>query len=492
MKHFNIVIVGLGPTGGTLGNLLAMHGLSILIIEKENSSYQLPRAVHFDDEVMRVFDTIGIASRLRKKIIINKGTRFIDRDGKTVLDWPRPKKITENGWYPSYRFHQPDLERLLYKQLRSFKKVKIIRNSSVVKITEKVGHVEVEFICSEVGISKFVKADYLVGCDGSNSTTRESAEIKLDNLGFSQRWAVTDLILRKKKKSLPDRTIQFCNHNQPATYCRNVGNRRRWEFALKNEKEEVMNLSEEFIWNFLKPWLLFEDAYIERKTVYVFNSTLARKWRRGRIFIAGDAAHTMPPFMGQGMCAGIRDVSNLAWKIAYCIKNKNVSRLLDTYETERKPNVQEYIQTTMKMGELINAIGTDKITDSLTGKLDGSREMQSIKPELGSGLGSTAILNRGKVFPSILTHTGKKVDGLFSLKPVLFCNDTFGKNLRSEFFKVYNEKQIPELTRVFKDFDSNAILVRPDRFILASKSKKENLETFFNKVVENFKCYFKS
>ena len=110
---FDIVIVGLGPTGGTLANLLAMNNVSVLILEKEANIYKLPRAVHFDDEIMRVFQTIGITKSLSKKLIINKGTKFIDDNGELLLDWPRPKKITENGWYPSYRFHQPDLERSL-------------------------------------------------------------------------------------------------------------------------------------------------------------------------------------------------------------------------------------------------------------------------------------------------------------------------------------------------------------------------------------------
>ena len=128
---FDVVIIGLGPSGGTLANLLAMNNLSILILEKEASIYNLPRAVHFDDEVMRVFNTIGITKSLKKKLIINKGTKFINEKGELLLDWPRPKVITENGWYPSYRFHQPDLERSLRHKLKRFEKVTISQNSEV-------------------------------------------------------------------------------------------------------------------------------------------------------------------------------------------------------------------------------------------------------------------------------------------------------------------------------------------------------------------------
>ena len=123
MKKYDVVIVGFGPTGGTLANLLALHGFSILIIEKEKSFYPLPRAVHFDDEIMRVFQTIGITDKFLKYTIINKGTKFVNSNNKVVLDWPRPRSITDNGWYPSYRFHQPDLERKLRARLKDFKKI---------------------------------------------------------------------------------------------------------------------------------------------------------------------------------------------------------------------------------------------------------------------------------------------------------------------------------------------------------------------------------
>mgnify|MGYP003315265341 FL=1 len=135
MKQYDVIIVGLGPTGGTLANLLALNGFSILILEREKNLYALPRAVHFDDEIMRVFQTIGITKKFLKNTIINKGTKFVNSNGKVLLDWPRPKSITENGWYPSYRFHQPDLERNLRNRLKTFKKVKLMQNTEAVSYT---------------------------------------------------------------------------------------------------------------------------------------------------------------------------------------------------------------------------------------------------------------------------------------------------------------------------------------------------------------------
>ena len=141
----DLIIVGLGPTGGVLANLIAKHDLSVIILEKENKLYNLPRAVHFDDEIMRVFETIDISRNFLNKTIINKGTRFLDEKNNLLLDWPRPKIITENGWYPSYRFHQPDLERSLRKNLSKFKKVSISQNSDVFSVKNKSNFVEVKY-----------------------------------------------------------------------------------------------------------------------------------------------------------------------------------------------------------------------------------------------------------------------------------------------------------------------------------------------------------
>ena len=354
---FDVVIIGLGPAGGTLANLLAMNNLSILVLEKEASIYNLPRAVHFDDEVMRVFNTIGITKSLTKKLIINKGTKFVNEKGKILLDWPRPKIITENGWYPSYRFHQPDLERSLRHKLKRYEKVLISQNSEVYKTINYKNHSIIQYKNIKTNQKFSVKSKYVIGCDGANSFLRKQMKSEMEHLGFEQRWAVIDLILKTKKTNLPDRTIQYCNSKRPATYCRNVGKRRRWEIALKEEESVEQFFDSKALWQFLSQWVSQDEAIIERKTVYTFQSAIANKWRRGRQLLVGDAAHLTPPFMGQGMCAGIRDASNLAWKISICCKKVHNERLLDTYQSERSSNVKDYINTAMKMGELLNSIG---------------------------------------------------------------------------------------------------------------------------------------
>ncbi len=480
MKEYDVTIIGLGPTGGTLANLIALQGFSVLILEREKSFYPLPRAVHFDDEIMRVFQTIGITNDFLKYTIINKGTRFVNSKGKIVLDWPRPRIVTENGWYPSYRFNQPDLEKQLRKKLKKYKKVKIKQNSEVTKIKNFKNYVKINFKNIIDNNIDEIKSKYVIGCDGANSITRSQMNTKMDNLGFTQKWAVVDLILKKEKKKLPDRTIQYSNSKQPATYCRNVGKRRRWEFAIKNNQTEKKILSNSYIWSFLKPWLKKNEALIERKTIYTFKSAISRKWKKKRIFIAGDAAHLMPPFMGQGMCAGIRDVSNLAWKISKCLKSKYSEKMLKTYQSERFSNVKEYIETTMRMGEFVNAVGSDQITDNISSTNEGTKSMKSIKPKLGKGLGEKKDKNRGKIFPQFKLKNGKNLDNLFSKKSILLLSSSIKKKIPNKI-NYLKSSNVIGLSNYFINLDTKALIVRPDRYIYASLKSKRSFEKFLKK-----------
>ena len=477
MKKYDVAIVGFGPTGGTLANLLALQGFSILIIEKEKSFYPLPRAVHFDDEIMRVFQTIGITDKFLKHTIINKGTKFVNSKNRVVLDWPRPRSITENGWYPSYRFHQPDLERKLRRRLKDFKKVSIMQNTKVNSLKEEKNSVKIYIENINNNKISEIRAKYIIGCDGARSTIRKQIKAKFQNLGFTQKWAVVDLILKKNKKELPDRTIQYSNSKRPATYCRNVGKRRRWEFAINNNESEKKVLSNSYIWNFLKPWLKPSEALMERKTIYTFQSAISKKWKKGRVFLAGDAAHLMPPFMGQGMCAGVRDASNLAWKIAYCLKNNHSEKLLNTYQSERYSNVIEYIKTTVKMGEFVNAVGTSNITGEVSSTPNGQKSMKSIKPKLGKGLGKINDKNRGKIFPQFKLKNGKSLDNKFFDKPLLIISSKYKKKLPKKINYI-NSNTAKGLNEYMLNLKIDAFVVRPDRFILNSinLNKFDNLK----------------
>ena len=259
-----------------------------------------------------------------------------------------------------------------------------------------------------------------------------------------------------------------------------MGKRRRWEFAIRNQLSDKTILSEKYIWNFLSPWLKKDEAYIERKTIYTFESAISRKWRKERIFIAGDSAHLMPPFMGQGMCAGIRDVSNLAWKISNCLKFKHNNKLLNTYQSERFSNVKEYIETTMRMGEFVNAVENTQITKNISSGYDGIKSMQSIKPKLGSGLGEKKDKKRGKIFPQFKLKNGKNLDEKFSTKPILLYSSDLNKTLSNKFNSI-ESRNVPGLLNYFNNFGIKAVVVRPDRFILSSIKSGNSFKKFLKK-----------
>ena len=213
----------------------------------------------------------------------------------------------------------------------------------------------VELRMEDLSTGKLVRASarYVVGCDGARSIVRRFMGTELDDLQSHERWLVVDVLLQRERPDLGDHSIQFCDPARPATYVRGVGNRRRWELMLMPGDDPTAITRPEAIWALLSRWVTPQEATLERPAVYTFHSVVARGWRAGRLLIAGDAAHQTPPFMGQGMCAGIRDAANLAWKLGAVVRGDAPPGLLDTYESERSPHVREFIQTAVRLGGVI-------------------------------------------------------------------------------------------------------------------------------------------
>ena len=476
--QFDVAIVGYGPTGATLANLLAQCGITVVIIEREAAMYRLPRAVHFDGETMRVFQTVGIADELSEKVRVNAGMRFVDQDWNLLLDWPRPQELGPLGWYASYRFHQPDLENLLRAKLSSYPCVTELTNTEVVSINDDADGVVLNCRTVKDSFATKVKAQYVVGCDGARSLVRDAIGSDIDDLGFKERWLVVDVLLNRERPDLGDHSVQYCDPIRPMTYCRSPANRRRWEITvLKDETDEEVT-SHARIWEFLEPWIKPDDAELERTAVYTFHSAVAKTWRRGRLMIAGDSAHLTPPFMGQGMCAGIRDASNLAWKLALCIKRQVSGDILDSYQQERAPNVVEFIETAMRLGGLINNVDRETALTQADTSGSGSRRMATITPPLGpstlAGLVSGDSTHRGKLYSQPLLGNEQRLDDFIGYEPVLILRHklpgaivTSGRSLDAETH--------PALVDTLNELNTNALLVRPDRYIAASAVTQEDI-----------------
>ncbi|MEX3011815.1 bifunctional 3-(3-hydroxy-phenyl)propionate/3-hydroxycinnamic acid hydroxylase [Hoeflea sp. TYP-13] len=474
---YDVAVVGLGPTGATLANLLGICGLSVLVLDREAAIYHLPRAVHFDDEIMRIFQNIGVAETLAKIVRINPGMRFVDTRGKLLLDWPRPGEVGPHGWHASYRFHQPDLERILRGALQRFSTVKVRTQAEVLSVEDRGNFVELRYEERKTGKRRAVFAGYVVGCDGARSLVRRTMNTEMEDLGFHERWLVVDVLLNGPKPELGDHTIQYCNPERPATYCRSPGMRRRWEIAVLDGEESDEIATTDSVWRLLKDWLAPGEAEIERKAVYTFHSAIARRWRIGRLLLAGDAAHLTPPFMGQGMCAGIRDAANLAWKLALCAKGLADETLLDSYQAERMPHAREYIETAIRLGGLINTAGTRQALEAAFRQDDGTARMESISPRLGPGLAAGSDEHAGRLFPQPQLANGEMMDDVCGYAPVLLAESALVDKGGDLPFPVLTTEREPAVAACLKAMDTRAALIRPDRYVLGTATTREMLLT---------------
>ncbi|MCE5973156.1 bifunctional 3-(3-hydroxy-phenyl)propionate/3-hydroxycinnamic acid hydroxylase [Sinirhodobacter sp. WL0062] len=477
MEEFDVAIVGYGPAGATLAHLLGQCGLKTLVLERESAAYHLPRAVHFDAEVMRVFQWIGIAEKMEPLTALHPGMRFVDPQGKLLLDWPRPQGEGPQGWRANYRFHQPDLEKILRDTLADRPTVTVRTRCDVFFVQDHGDRVELRYEDMSCGKINRVSAKYVVGCDGARSIIRRYIETGMEDYGFHERWLVVDVILKQDKPELGDHSIQYCVPERPATYVRGPGMRRRWEITVQPGEDAAEISKPERVWDLLKDWLTPEEAELERTAVYVFHSLVAEDWRKGRLILAGDACHQTPPFMGQGMCAGTRDVSNLYWKLALvcqgAVSGAEAEALLDSYESERKPNAREYIQTAVRLGGLINTCGTETALRAALPSSDGSARMESIAPPLGAGIGIGE--KAGRLFGQPRLADGQRMDAIFMHQFVVVAEAALAEGLDLPdgvgLVTTANSNAAEHLARL----GARATVLRPDRHTLGAADTQEEL-----------------
>lgn len=476
--HYDVAIVGYGPVGACLANLLGLSGVSTLVLDREGPAYHLPRAVHFDDEVMRVLQTVGIADEMATLVHVNPGMRFVDADGRLLLDWPRPPEVSAEGWHPSYRFHQPDLERLLRDALARFASVDIATRCDVRRIDDDGRRAILHVTDLEAGQVQTVTADYVVGCDGARSFVREVIGSGLEDYGFHERWLVVDVLLKRPKPELGDFSIQHCDRVRPATYVRGTGNRRRWEITVREEDGADVD-TPAGAWRLLSRWLTPEEADLERSAVYTFHSVIAETWRHGRLLLAGDSAHQTPPFMGQGLCAGLRDAANLAWKLARCVCHGAGDALLDTYQTERHAHVRAYVESALKLGRLINMDDPRQALQTGFAQPDGSARMSSIAPPLGRGLGAGDRRCTGTRAAQPRLASGQRLDDVVGYGFVLLgeadCVDAAGPQCGGGVHLVSAIGE-PAVADYLSALETRAVMIRPDRYILGTAGTTAELK----------------
>jgi 3-(3-hydroxy-phenyl)propionate hydroxylase len=350
MSDYDVIIIGSGPTGATLALSLAKAGSKVLLVEREKDIYPLPRAVHIDDEIMRIFQGLGLAEAILPHTYPAPSYEFRTAKGEVLLGFTTDPTHQPLGWYTSNMIHQPSIEQVLQSAINAHDGITQMRGWSFMKMIEQDDHISVTV--SDGNSENTISAQYLVGCDGARSPVRTAANIDIDDLKFSEPWLVIDTIVSDPTR-LHRGNLQICDPARPTTSIPVSRTRHRWEFMLKEGETAEQALTDDFIAPLLQPWNVDGAITIERRAVYTFKAILAKQWRKGRVLIAGDAAHQMPPFAGQGMCSGLRDAANIAWKLQAVVNDGSASDLLDSYQMEREPNVRAIVEMALMMGKTV-------------------------------------------------------------------------------------------------------------------------------------------
>ncbi len=345
-KNFDVIIVGMGPSGLVLAGLLANYGIEVGIFERNKSTVKEPRAVSIDDESLRILQSFSLHKAVLKNVSQNYGSHYYDAKGKLFLK-VEPNSC-ENGFFKRNAFDQPTFESTLRKHLESKKNIKINFSHTLISIKNETNLVIANFKDSK-GIKKSFLGRYLVGCDGGQSTVRELIGVEMKGSTFNQKWLVVDIY---NTKNFFRHTQVYCNPKRPSITLPGPNGIRRYEFKL-NDGERSEKLSEDFTRRLLASVGVDGQAKIRRSQVYQFHALICSDWKRKSVFIAGDAAHLSPPFAGQGMNSAIRDVGNLGWKLALAVKRPKSKEILETYFLERKEHCWALINLAITMGKIM-------------------------------------------------------------------------------------------------------------------------------------------
>src|ERR1700677_416674 len=482
---FDVGIIGHGPVGATLANLLGQSGLKTVVLEREPSAHHLPRAVSLDGEGMRLFQTMGLAEELLPRLNVSRNIRHVSADGKLLLLIARSGTGPE-GWHNAYRFYQPELEAILRDGVSRFPSVDVRLRCEAFALDETHDHIRVRYEDLKSGTLSEVTARYIVGCDGARSMVRRFMGAELQDLRSHERWIVLDMILDKPPDGVPEAAdetgrvidaIQYCDPARPTTFVPMPGKRHRWEFMLMPGDDPTTVTKPGRIYEMLKPWSIDPaKSVIERAVVYTFHSALSSRWRRDRLLLAGDAAHQMPPFLGQGMGSGLRDAANLAWKLNTVIKGGAQNTLLDTYETERSEHVRAFIELAVELGGVIQTTDPERARVRDQELIANPTMLRPIAPRLGSGLHGDAPAPAGTRAAQPRLGDGMLLDDKVGYRFAVLANKRLAEALGPAVRHVQFGDEVAVVTATgpaeeyLTELRTEAVVIRPDRYILGGAS----------------------
>jgi 3-(3-hydroxy-phenyl)propionate hydroxylase len=351
--HYEVVIVGFGPAGAVAACWLGQMGVKTLVVEKSRTIWDISRAIALDHEILRVFQNIGVVEQVLAHAAPFGASEHYGVEGQLIRRIDVTPPPYPMGYSPNMAFTQPPVERILRDRAQEHGCVTVSLGSELTNLTDEGGMASVT-IKSDQGAESDIHTNYVVACDGASSTVRRMLKLPLADLGFDEPWLVVDVLVNEDAlPKLPKVCAQYCDPARPYTYIMGPGNHRRWEIMLSPGENPREQEREDSVWRLLSRWLEPADGRLWRASSYRFHALVAETWRKGRTFIAGDAAHQQPPFLGQGMCQGIRDVTNLCWRLKSVLHEGWADSLLDSYEQERKEHVTTLTKRIKEIGAAI-------------------------------------------------------------------------------------------------------------------------------------------
>ena len=473
--EYDVIVVGAGPTGLTLARLLSISGVRVAIVDSHRLVTHHPRATHLDDETMRTLQTLGVAD-LEQEVLRMGGWVLLDPDGDPFISMSPADGKSDQGWNPDYQFHQPDFESRL-RGLLAQGGVASFMGWTVSAVEDLGDRATVQIREQKSGASRSLSAAYVVGADGANSALRQQIARETEDLHGTQRSAIID-IYPFEHPAMLSRSVAFilCSRNKPVTYVPIGKPRLRFEFLLGAGEDANDYERPDTVYRLLSEWIDPVSYRIERADVYEWHAYLARGWRKGRLLIAGDAAHEMPPMLGQGMCSGIRDAANLAWKLALVVTHKAGDDLLDTYESERAAQVRPYIEESARQANMIEGFGYAENRPPAGGHL----EMHPLRAPLGPGLADPATVST--LGPQPQTDDGLRVDDVIGYRFAVLAAPGVVNDVNDEVRAAWKELGATvitgndeSLTGWLNGQAADAVILRPDRYVYATTSGSQEL-----------------